>query len=286
MRWRNLERSKNVEDRRGRAGAVAGGVGGLGILGLLFALFVGGGDGGGIGDILGQLATQQGANPQSQDSSEFEGLDEDEEFVMAVLGSTETLWTEEFAAAGSTYDPATVVLFTGSTPSACGGANSATGPHYCPLDETIYIDLTFYDELKRRFGAEGGDFAEAYVLAHEVGHHIQQETGIMDQVRSLQQSDPGSANELSVRLELQADCLAGVWAHSIFERENVLERGDIEEGLSAAEAVGDDRIQQATTGRVNPESFTHGTSQQRVDWFNVGYTTGDQAACDTFNQNI
>lgn len=285
MRWRNLEQSSNVDDRRGKTAKVAGGVGGLGIIGVLLALFMGGGGGGDLSDLLGQLATPQ-ATAAPQDASEFEGLDDDEAFVGAILGTTETLWTDVFAATGQTYDPAEVVLFSGATNSACGGANSATGPHYCPLDETIYIDLTFYDELKRRFGAEGGDFAEAYVLAHEVGHHIQHELGIMDDVRQIQQSQPADANDYSVRLELQADCLAGVWANSIFLRENVLEPGDIDEGLSAAEAVGDDRIQQTTTGRVNPESFTHGTSQQRVDWFNVGYETGDPAACDTFGSEI
>ena len=285
MRWRNLERSKNVQDRRGQGAKVAGGVGGLGIIGILLALFMGGGGEGGLGDLLGQIGTPQ-TTVATQDSGEFEGIDEEEDFVMAILGSTETLWEDIFSASGQTYDPAQVVLFSSATPSACGGANSATGPHYCPLDETIYIDLTFYDELKRRFGAEGGDFAEAYVLAHEVGHHIQHELGIMDDVRSVQQSRPAEANEYSVRLELQADCLAGVWAHSIYARGDVLERGDIQEGLSAAEAVGDDRIQMTTTGRVNPESFTHGTSEQRVNWFNVGYETGDPAACDTFNNEI
>ncbi|MCP3995589.1 MAG: hypothetical protein GY722_11060, partial [bacterium] len=279
MRWRNLERSKNVDDRRGRGAVVAGGVGGLGIIGILLALFTGGG-GGDLGDILGQLGTPQ-TTAAAQDSQEFEGIDDEEAFVMAILGTTETLWTDVFASGGQTYDPAEVVLFSGATESACGGANSATGPHYCPLDEKVYIDLTFYDELKRRFGASGGDFAEAYVLAHEIGHHIQHELGIMDSVREIQQSSPHEANAYSVRLELQADCLAGVWANSIFQRDNVLEPGDISEGLSAAEAVGDDRIQQTTSGRVNPESFTHGTSQQRVNWFNVGYETGDPAACDT-----
>ena len=282
MRWRNLERSKNVEDRRGRAPAVAAGVGGLGIIGVILALLMGGGDGGGLGDMLGQLGAPQ-TSAAAQDSGEFSGIDEDEDFVMAILGTTETLWTDVFAASGQTYDPARLVLFSQATESGCGGASSATGPHYCPLDETIYVDLTFYDELQRRFGVEGGDFAEAYVLAHEVGHHVQHELGIMDSVREIQQSQPSEANEYSVRLELQADCLAGIWANSIFQRGNVLQPGDIQEGLDAAGAVGDDRIQLTTTGRVNPETFTHGTSEQRVRWFNVGYETGDPAACDTFN---
>lgn len=267
---------------------VAGGIGGLGIIGLLLALLMGGGSGdlGGMGDLLGQLGGSQQTAPPAETSDEFEGIDDDEAFVMAILGTTETLWTDIFASRSQTYDPATVVLFSQATQSACGGASSATGPHYCPLDETVYIDLTFYDELQRRFGASGGDFAEAYVLAHEIGHHIQQELGIMDEVRRLQQQQPSEANEYSVRLELQADCLAGVWANSIFQREDVLEPGDVREGLSAAEAVGDDRIQMTTTGRVNPESFTHGTSEQRVEWFNVGYRTGDPGACDTFNTDI
>ncbi len=288
MRWRNLERSKNVEDRRGRGAMVAGGVGGLGIIGLLLALLMGGGGGdlGGMGDLLGQLGGSQQTAAPAQTADEFEGVDDDEAFVMAILGTTETLWTDVFATRNQTYDPARVVLFSQATESGCGGASSATGPHYCPLDETVYIDLTFYDELQRRFGASGGDFAEAYVLAHEIGHHIQHELGIMDEVRRLQQQSPSDANEYSVRLELQADCLAGVWANSIFQREDVLEAGDIREGLSAAESVGDDRIQMTTTGRVNPESFTHGTSEQRVNWFNVGYRTGDPAACDTFNTDI
>lgn len=284
MRWRDLEQSTNVEDRRGRTAKVAGGVGGLGIIGVILAFLLGGG-GGDVGDLLNQLATQQPA-PTNQDSSEFEGIDDDEAFVRAILGTTETLWTEVFADAGQTYHPAQVVLFSAATESACGGASSATGPHYCPLDQTVYIDLTFYDELQRRFGATGGDFAEAYVLAHEIGHHVQNELGIMDDVRSLQESRPADANDYSVRLELQADCLAGVWAYSIYQREDVLERGDIAEGLNAAESVGDDRIQLTTTGRINPESFTHGTSEQRTHWFTVGYETGDPAACDTFNTDI
>lgn len=280
MRWKRLETTGNVEDRRGRGRAVAGGAGGLGIIGLLLVLFLGGGNGGDVGDILGQLqAPAQQAPSGSLPPADVEAR----EFVSAILGSTDEYWTEVFSASGETYPEPKLVLFSGATDSACGGANSQVGPHYCPLDQTIYLDLGFFDELETRFGAKGGDFAEAYVIAHEVGHHVQKVTGIMDDVRSLQQQEPSNQNELSVRLELQADCLAGAWAHSLFEQGNVLEPGDIEEGLDAAASVGDDRIQERITGRVNPESWTHGSSEQRVYWFTQGYDSGDPAACDTFS---
>lgn len=285
MRWRRLERSSNVEDRRGTGGAVAAGAGGLGIVGLLIALLLGGG-GGGFGEIDDLLEQMQGgdvANQSGEQAEEFQGIDQSEDFVRSVLGSTETVWNDLFAAGGRTYDPASLVLFDAPTPSACGGARSEVGPHYCPLDTTIYIDLDFFAELERRFGASSGDFAMAYVIAHEVAHHVQNELNIMDEVQRLQRSDPADANELSVRLELQADCLAGVWANAIYLREDILEPGDIQEALSAAAAVGDDRIQAATTGRINPESWTHGSSEQRVDWFNEGYRSGDPSRCDTFS---
>lgn len=284
MRWRKLERSQNVEDRRGnKAGAVAGGVGGLGIIGILIALFFGGGGGGGLGDALSGLGSGAAA-PQSQEQPpEYQGLDEVEDFVTAILGSTETVWNKVFADADQTYAATRLVLFSGFTDSGCGGANAQVGPHYCPLDKTIYIDRDFYAELERRFGASGGDFAEAYVVAHEVAHHVQNELGIMDAVRAEQQRDPSQANDYSVALELQADCLAGVWANSIFQRGDVLEQGDIQEALDAASAVGDDRIQQATQGQINPETWTHGSSQQRVDWFTRGYQSGNPNECDTFN---
>ncbi len=286
MRWRKLETSSNVEDRRGTGGAIAAGAGGLGIIGLLIALLFGGGSGGGFGgidDLLGQMQGGTAPAQPTEQAEEFQGIDEEEDFVRRVLGSTETVWTDIFAAGGQQYTPASLVLFDAPTPSACGGARSEVGPHYCPLDQTIYVDLNFFDELRRRFGASSGDFAQAYVIAHEVAHHVQNELNIMDEVQRLQRSNPNDANELSVRLELQADCLAGVWANAIFLREDILEPGDIEEALSAAAAVGDDRIQQATTGRVNPESWTHGSSEQRVQWFNDGYRSGDPNQCDTFS---
>jgi len=289
MRWRKLESSQNVQDRRGTRAKVVGGVGGVGVLGVLIALLFGGLGGGGgfddVGDLLGQV--QAGSPPaQQQQADEFEGLDESEDFVRRVLGSTETVWADVFGDVGMQYRPAQLVLFNAPTESACGGARSEIGPHYCPVDQTVYIDLDFFDELTRRFGASSGDFAEAYVIAHEIGHHVQNLLNIMDEVQQIQRSDPTNANELSVRLELQADCLAGIWANSIWQREDVLEPGDIEEALSAASAVGDDRIQAATTGRVNPESWTHGSADQRVRWFTDGYESGDPNVCDTFSGGV
>ncbi len=288
MRWRKLESSGNVVDRRGTGVKVGAGVGGLGILGVIIALLFGGLGGGGgfedVGDILNQVQAEPPAAQQQPD--EFQGLDESEDFVRRVLGSTETVWADVFGSAGLQYRPARLVLFNAPTESACGGARSEVGPHYCPLDETIYIDLEFFEVLSQRFGASSGDFAQAYVIAHEVGHHVQNGLDIMDEVQQLQRSDPSTANDLSVRLELQADCLAGIWANSIWQREDVLEPGDIDEAMSAAAAVGDDRIQAATTGRVSPESWTHGSAEQRVRWFTEGYETGDPNACDTFSGGI
>lgn len=253
---------------------------------LFLALTIcGGGDLQQLGPLLEDIAVG-GAVPQQQQQvpANQDQFDDDiRAFSEAVVGSTETLWSSVFAEAGLTYEPATFVIFDSFTQSACGGANAQVGPHYCPLDETIYIDFGFFQELQRRFGASGGDFAEAYVIAHEVAHHVQNELGISDEVRNLQQQNPSQANELSVALELQADCLAGVWAYSIYQRDNVLQAGDIQEALDAAAAVGDDRIQASVTGRVEPENWTHGSSEQRQFWFNEGYTTGDPNACDTFS---
>lgn len=244
-----------------------------------------GGDGGGLDDILGQLDGARQQEP-GQEVALDEAPDPDADlaaFAGVVLGSTEDLWAAIFADAGRQYRPAPLVLFTGSTQSACGGATSRVGPHYCPLDQTIYVDLDFFRDLATRFQAPG-DFAQAYVLAHEVGHHIQNLLGISDQVRTLQQSNPPEANELSVRLELQADCFAGIWAYSEFTQD-FLERGDLEEAISAAAAVGDDRIQEMSTGMINPETWTHGSSEQRVDWFRAGFDSGDPNVCDTFGND-
>ena len=277
-RWNRLGTRGDVQDRRG-TGLAIGGLGGVGLIIALVVSLLGGGSG--LDDILGQLearAPQTGAQPE-----EFQGQDDYEVFASTVLGSTDETWTAIFQESNLTYVLPTLVLFRGSTSSACGGANSAVGPHYCPLDETIYLDETFFDALVSRLGAEGGDVAEAYVIAHEVGHHVQKRLGIMSEVQSAQQqaASQEEANELSVKLELQADCFAGVWANSIRDA-GVFLPGEINEAIDAAEAVGDDRIQEAVQGQVNPESWTHGSAEQRADWFTTGFETGDPSACDTF----
>lgn len=280
-RWQKLGTRGNVTDRRGLGGPgiAIGGLGGVGLIIFLVISLLGGGSG--LEDVLGQLATP--AQPVEQ-SADFEGLDDYELFTSTVLGSTDETWSTIFEGSGLTYQLPELILFRGSTDSACGVASSAVGPHYCPLNETIYLDETFFDELTTRFGAEGGDVAEAYVIAHEVGHHVQKRLGVMDQVQALQQqaSSQAEVNELSVLLELQADCFAGIWANSI-RSEGVFLPGEINEALDAAAAVGDDRIQQAVTGQVSPESWTHGSSEQRVEWFTVGFDSGDPSACDTFS---
>jgi uncharacterized protein len=285
-RWNRIQSRGNVEDRRGMSGgkAAAGGVGGLGIIVVLIMMFLGGG-GGGLDQVLGQLEGAQAPQQTDLQPEEFQGDDDYEVFASTVLGSNNDTWDAIFSANQLEYSEPRLVLFRGQTDSACGGANSQIGPHYCPLDETIYLDETFFDELQRRFGAEGGDVAEAYVIAHEVAHHVQNELNIMGQVQQQQQQlgrGTEESNQLSVGLELQADCFAGVWANSISDL-GVFLPGEIDQAIDAAAAVGDDRIQQAIQGRVTPENWTHGSSQQRVDWFNTGYETGDPARCDTFS---
>lgn len=259
-----------------------GGLGGVGlIIVLLLTLF--GGGGGGLDQILNQLQETQAPTQPGAQPDEFQGEDDYEVFASTVLGSTDETWDAIFTAWNMSYVQPTLVLFRNSTQSACGGASSAVGPHYCPLDETIYIDETFFDELTTRFGAQGGDVAEAYVLAHEVGHHVQKRLGIMEEVQRAQQaaSSQAEANDLSVRLELQADCFAGVWAYSIRDA-GVFLPNEIQEAVDAAAAVGDDRIQEKVTGQVNPESWTHGSSEQRVAWFTRGWEQGDPSACNPF----
>jgi predicted metalloprotease len=227
-----------------------------------------------------------GAGSPVQTSQPDTARDQREEplvqFVSFVLDDTQKTWTQILSAQGIPYRHAKLVLFRDSIDSACGMAQSATGPFYCPEDEKVYIDLGFYDELKQRFGVPG-EFAQAYVLAHEIGHHVQKLIGVEEKIRAAQQRDPSSAKPLSVRLELQADCFAGVWGHSTDQR-NLLAAGEVQEGLNAAAAVGDDRLQRMSTGHVTPETFTHGSSQQRMEWFRRGFSTGDMKACNTLAQ--
>ena len=283
MRWRGERQSDNVEDRRGvsRGGLVLGGGGTLIV--LVIAMLMGADP----RQILQQLQspaveTQQPA-PGPAGAGQAASNDEAKAFVATVLGSTEDVWREQFKKLGRNYQQPTLVLFTDATESACGRAGAAMGPFYCPSDQKVYIDLGFYDEMKQRFGAPG-DFAQAYVIAHEVGHHVQNLLGVSDQVRALQErSSKAQANALSVRLELQADFFAGVWAHHAQDMRQVLESGDLEEALNAAHAIGDDRLQMQAQGRIVPDSFTHGTSEQRASWFRRGFESGDMAQGDTFN---
>jgi predicted metalloprotease len=296
MRFQRSGRlSSNIQDRRGRSGsrrpggvAIGGGGLGLGAILLFFLTQVlGGGGGGELGQILEQLGPQVGAPaaPGEDIPTGGEATGEDDALVSFVLDDAQALWTEQFQQTGRTYEPAVLVLYERGTDTAgCGYGQAAAGPFYCPADERIYIDLSFFDDLASRFGAPG-DFAQAYVVAHEIAHHVQNQLGISTQVRQQQQADPEAANDLSVRLELQADCLAGVWAYSAFD-DQVLEEGDLEEGLAAAAAVGDDTIQSQAGASVNPETWTHGSSEQRVRWFRTGFDSGDPNACDTFAGDI
>jgi predicted metalloprotease len=239
---------------------------------------------GGLGDILGGSLDGFGDVGTVQPAPTGPGVDPTDPtgaFVDAVADDVQYVWDDIFTRAGEAYEPTRIVLFTGSTSSACGRASSATGPFYCPADRLVYLDASFFDELERRFGASG-DFAEAYVIAHEIAHHVQTLLGINGRVQQQQRDDPSLANELSVRLELQADCFAGVWGRSA-QAAGILEPGDVEEGLNAASAIGDDRIQESVNGRIDPESFTHGTAEQRAAWLRTGIQVGNPDACDTFS---
>lgn len=277
MRWKGRRESSNVEDRRGgrsSKGVVGGGIGTVII--ILAIYFLG-------GDPTQLLNTSQLDN--SNTTSSYEGTAKENElaqFVSVVLAETEDVWSELFSKEGANYEYPKLVLYSGSVQSACGFSSAATGPFYCPGDYKLYIDLSFYDELQSKFNAPG-DFAMAYVVAHEVGHHIQTLLGINEKIMSLRSRlDEKEFNKYLVRLELQADYLAGVWAHYA-DRTNLLEEGDLDEALNAASAVGDDRIQKSMQGYVVPESFTHGTSEQRRRWFNKGYRSGNLSEGDTFN---
>ncbi|MEE2771413.1 MAG: neutral zinc metallopeptidase [Bacteroidota bacterium] len=277
MKWKGRRQSSNVEDRRGMSGRgklVAGG----GIIGLIFVIaqFV-------LSD--GDVSVlEQLQDPGTSQTEQRELTAEEKElgdFTEVVLADTEDVWNEIFASQNMTYNEPGMVLFSDAVRTGCGNASAATGPFYCPADQKVYMDLSFFEELRTRFGAKGGDFAIAYVIAHEVGHHVQNVLGTASEVRRLQQqSSQTEANELSVAMELQADFYAGIWAHY---NQEYLQEGDIEEALSAANAVGDDAIQRRVSGNVNPDSFTHGTSKQRMEWFMKGYRSGDMNQRDTFS---
>ena len=288
MKWKRKQRSGDLVDRRGSPGIGAIGAGGgvVGLVVLLLFTFLGGGEGGPAGvdidDVFGQFQPQseggEGLPPDADPDAELV------DFMSFVLDDIQNFWDDTFTQANKNYERAKLVLFTGSTNSACGGATSAIGPHYCPADQNVYLDLDFFRELRKRFGAPG-DFAQAYVLAHEIGHHIQNILGTEAQVRREQRSNPDDENELSVRMELQADCYAGVWAFTVFERD-LESSGDLQEGLEAAASVGDDRIQEQSGQDVNPETWTHGSSEQRMEWFKRGFADGDPNDCDTFSGDI
>ncbi|MBR7059992.1 MAG: neutral zinc metallopeptidase [Neisseriaceae bacterium] len=281
MRWQGRRSSTNVEDRRG--GMSTGGKIGGGIIGFIL-LLVGsyyGVDLSGVARLLDNGASQTTANAPIQESAEEKQL---KEFSTVVLAETEDTWNAYFARAGKKYSPPTLVLYRGQTQTACGAGQAVMGPFYCPADQKVYLDLSFYDDMKNQLHASG-EFAMAYVIAHEVGHHVQNLLGISHQTQAaMQRTDKVSANKISVLVELQADCFAGVWAHDV-QNKNLLEAGDAEAAFRAAEAVGDDRLQQQSQGRVVPDSFTHGSSAQRLAMFRRGLNSGDPNQCDTFSQS-
>ncbi|HAY33425.1 MAG TPA: neutral zinc metallopeptidase [Ignavibacteria bacterium] len=279
MEWKGRDQSSNVDDRRRSTGKTVGGLGCLGTIVMLLLVWMLGGD---PLQFLQQVGTQSPQTQQTHQPSAAE--DELAQFVSVVLKDTEDVWSKLFRENyGREYIKPTLVMFTGSTQSGCGFASSQTGPFYCPADNKLYIDLSFYQDLKNKFKAPG-DFAMAYVIAHEVGHHVQNLLGIHEQVQSQRRRlSEAQNNQMSVRVELQADFLAGVWAHHAQKMKSILEPGDIEEALNAANSIGDDRLQRQSQGHVTPDSFTHGTSAQRMKWFKKGFDTGDVTQGNTFN---
>lgn len=281
MRWQQGRKSSNIEDRRGQGVRKGAKVGGFAIVAALAALVLTGNVGPLIGLIGGNLMNtrpqqQTNALPDEQEKTA-------EEFVSVILGTTEDVWIPLFQQKGGQYTPPKLVLYNDMVESACGVSSAQSGPFYCPGDSQVYLDLSFLNELQR-LGAKG-DFAVAYVIAHEIGHHVQNLTGIADQVRQAQmRTSKANANALSVLTELQADCYAGVWANHAHQQHNILEQGDIEEGLNAAASIGDDRLQKMAGQRIHPDSFTHGTSEQRMQWLQKGIKSGDFDQCDTFVQ--
>ena len=313
MKWRGRQQSSNIEDRRGQSGGGLGGLGGnpfgRGGGGIRLPSGGGGGSRGGISGLIGIVvvlgiiwavtgtnpldmltggSTTSSSSPSASSSSQLPTTGEQAElrdFVGVVVKETEDLWGQVFEASGETYPAPTVVLFTNQVNTACGAADSSTGPFYCPGDQKVYIDLSFYDQLREQFGAPG-DFAQAYVLAHEIGHHVQNITGILPEFNQRRASmSQEQANAYSVRVELQADCYAGVWAN-FAGQEDLLESGDIDEALNAAEQIGDDTLQKRMQGFAVPKTFNHGTSAQRKTWFERGYTSGNPGDCDTFSGNV
>lgn len=288
MRWQGRRESENVEDRRNNSqGGFPGGGGGGGFrmptgkggIVILLVVLVAGYYGFDLTPLL-SGGTQSLTQTQSQQNISPKD-DEAAKFTSVILATTEDTWTRKFQEMGKTYQKPKLVMYRGATRTGCGTGESVMGPFYCPADGTVYIDLSFYDEMKHNLGADG-DFAQGYVIAHEVGHHVQKLLGIEPKIRQMQQnSSKSQANQLSVRMELQADCFAGVWGHDM-QKQNILDTGDLQEALNAAQAIGDDRLQQQSQGRVVPDSFTHGSSQQRYTWFKRGFDGGDPNQCDTF----
>jgi predicted metalloprotease len=297
MKWRGRGGAGRIEDRRGAGGGLGGGIplplgkaggGGIGLIVLLVLyLLVGGLPGGGGGGIGVDPGTGQFGQAPAPTDAELDKNPPDDagKFVDFVAGDVDATWKKIFAASGKTYEPPIIVLYDNQVSTACGNAPSTVGPFYCPNDRKVYLDLTFLDQLQQQLGANG-DFARAYVIAHEIGHHVQNLLGVMNDVDLARQENPDDAGELSVRLELQADCLAGVWAHSAYAQSDLLETGDLEEALMAAAAVGDDRIQKRSGHEVTPDTFTHGSGEQRVKWFKAGFERGDPTACDTFKGDV
>lgn len=285
MRLDDQDESSNVEDRRGFGSGGGIGRSGLGIGTIVVALAASYFFGIDPSVILGLASNIQGPAPQHVPARKPPPEDEMARFVSKILGSTEATWEQVFREGKSNYQAPKLVLFSGATPTACGTGQSAMGPFYCPADQKVYIDLSFYQDLRNRFHAPG-EFAQAYVIAHEVGHHVQNLLGISEKVQQVRQNaGKAKANALSVRLELQADCFAGVWGNRADAAKHIIEPGEIEQALTAASAIGDDRLQQQAQGRVVPESFTHGTSEQRMRWFKRGMDSGDIRQCDTFKTN-
>ncbi len=297
MKWRGRGGGGRIEDRRGAGGGLGGGGiplpmgkagGGLGlIIALVLYLIFGGlpgGGGGGLGVDPGTGQFGQAPEP-TEEQLQTPPKDDPAKFVDFVAGDVDATWKKLFSQSGKTYEQPIVVLYDSQVSTSCGNAPSTVGPFYCPRDRKVYLDLTFMEQLQQQLGAQG-DFAQAYIIAHEIGHHVQNLLGVMDDVNLAQQENPDDANELSVRLELQADCLAGVWAYSAVHQADLLETGDLEEALNAAAAVGDDRIQKRSGGEINPDTFTHGSGEQRVTWFKNGFTSGEPTACDTFKGDV